>query len=98
MKHQQTKITRLSPALAAAVEAHQAFGPPAGPEGTQPWGRWIAGVRHQTGVSQARFAAYLAPGLSVRTLHGWESGRNVPPVWVRWLIAARVGQEPVPGD
>jgi DNA-binding transcriptional regulator YiaG len=41
-------------------------------------------------LSQSEAAAKIAPGLSVRTVQDWESGRRTPPPWVQWLVLARL--------
>lgn len=49
----------------------------------------VAAIRHEYGLSQAKFAALL--GISVRTLQNWEQGRRQPqgPARVLLRVAAR---------
>lgn len=49
----------------------------------------VAAVRHEYGLSQAKFAALL--GISVRTLQNWEQGRREPhgPARVLLRVAAK---------
>lgn len=49
----------------------------------------VAALRHEFGLSQAKFAALL--GISVRTLQNWEQGRREPqgPARVLLRVAAK---------